>query len=336
VSQTGLYYYGARYYSAWLGRFLSVDPLQHDYPYYTPYQYAGNKPVTYIDLDGLEEMNTNNSVDPPKVNTGDDVFDKTANLTVDTYGFSENSKVEIDLHSVEGELVYGSISLTEDGLTRTITYDFQKGEFTNSTLSIDDNYTPSPNSVEADNTNRILPKPVILGGGGSLSAPSFPIPDAEIPQLGVSKMDTWTPEARAKNTSYWESIQAIKNYEAALKKSDPIAFGGAPGFGNGYVSDLYKGLEQMPDMYFQYSIISYIQKFKRSEIALNQYSKMTTGKYKGLGLGSKFASVRAKDWRILSNKINHLNTSINNIEGRINKIGYANDFYGIYDKLKDK
>jgi len=53
--ETGLYYYGARYYAAWLCRFVSVDPLQHDYPYYTPYQYAGNKPITYIDLDGLEE-----------------------------------------------------------------------------------------------------------------------------------------------------------------------------------------------------------------------------------------------------------------------------------------
>jgi RHS repeat-associated protein len=50
-----LYYYGARYYAAWICRFVSVDPLQHDYPYYTPYQYAGNKPITYIDLDGLEE-----------------------------------------------------------------------------------------------------------------------------------------------------------------------------------------------------------------------------------------------------------------------------------------
>ena len=53
-----MYYYGARYYSAWLGRFVSVDPLQHKYPYYTPYQYAGNKPITYIDLDGLEEFKT--------------------------------------------------------------------------------------------------------------------------------------------------------------------------------------------------------------------------------------------------------------------------------------
>ena len=50
--ETGLYYYGMRYYAAWLCRFVSVDPLQFEYPYYTPYQYAGNKPITYIDLDG--------------------------------------------------------------------------------------------------------------------------------------------------------------------------------------------------------------------------------------------------------------------------------------------
>ena len=53
--ETGLYYYGARYYAAWIARFVSVDPLQHKYPHYTPYQYAGNKPISYIDLDGLEE-----------------------------------------------------------------------------------------------------------------------------------------------------------------------------------------------------------------------------------------------------------------------------------------
>ena len=53
--ETGLYYYGARYYAAWIGRFVSVDPLQHKYPHYTPYQYAGNKPISFIDLDGKEE-----------------------------------------------------------------------------------------------------------------------------------------------------------------------------------------------------------------------------------------------------------------------------------------
>ncbi|TRX60189.1 toxin [Fulvivirga sp. M361] len=55
--ETGLYYYGARYYAAWLVRFVSVDPLKDDYPYYTPYQYAGNKPINSVDIDGLEAAN---------------------------------------------------------------------------------------------------------------------------------------------------------------------------------------------------------------------------------------------------------------------------------------
>ena len=57
--ETGLYYYGFRYYAAWLCRFVSVDPLQFEYPHYTPFQYAGNIPISYIDLDGLEEYDPN-------------------------------------------------------------------------------------------------------------------------------------------------------------------------------------------------------------------------------------------------------------------------------------
>lgn len=36
-------------------RFLSVDPLTKDFPWYTPYQFAGNKVIMATDLDGLEE-----------------------------------------------------------------------------------------------------------------------------------------------------------------------------------------------------------------------------------------------------------------------------------------
>jgi len=48
------------YYAAWICRFVSVDPLQFKYPHYTPYQYAGNKPISYIDLDGGEEKKPEN------------------------------------------------------------------------------------------------------------------------------------------------------------------------------------------------------------------------------------------------------------------------------------
>ena len=56
VSGSGNSYdYGFRIYNPRLGKFLSVDPLTATFPFYTPYQFAGNKPIAAIDLDGLEE-----------------------------------------------------------------------------------------------------------------------------------------------------------------------------------------------------------------------------------------------------------------------------------------
>jgi len=48
------YDYGFRIYDPRLGRFLSTDPLSGEYPWYTPYQFAGNTPIQAIDLDGAE------------------------------------------------------------------------------------------------------------------------------------------------------------------------------------------------------------------------------------------------------------------------------------------
>ena len=49
------YDYGFRIYNPAIGKFLSVDPLTAKYPFYTPYSFAGNKPIQCIDLDGAEE-----------------------------------------------------------------------------------------------------------------------------------------------------------------------------------------------------------------------------------------------------------------------------------------
>lgn len=52
---TGNFYdYGFRVYDPRIARFLSVDPLAPEYPWYTPYQFAGNNPIEFIDVDGLE------------------------------------------------------------------------------------------------------------------------------------------------------------------------------------------------------------------------------------------------------------------------------------------
>ena len=57
IKGSGLHYdYGFRVYDPRLGKFLSTDPLTRDFPWYTPYQFAGNKPIVAVDLDGLEEL----------------------------------------------------------------------------------------------------------------------------------------------------------------------------------------------------------------------------------------------------------------------------------------
>ena len=50
------YDYGMRIYDNRLGRFLSIDPLQRDYPWLSTYQFAANTPIQAIDLDGLENV----------------------------------------------------------------------------------------------------------------------------------------------------------------------------------------------------------------------------------------------------------------------------------------
>lgn len=50
----GLQDYGMRIYNPGLGRFLSNSSK---FPWYTPFQFAGNKPTFCVDFDGLEEVN---------------------------------------------------------------------------------------------------------------------------------------------------------------------------------------------------------------------------------------------------------------------------------------
>jgi RHS repeat-associated protein len=46
--------YGMRIYDPRLGKFLSEDPIAREYPWYSPYHFAGNDPIRNLDLDGLE------------------------------------------------------------------------------------------------------------------------------------------------------------------------------------------------------------------------------------------------------------------------------------------
>jgi RHS repeat-associated protein len=55
--ETGNYYYGARYYTAELGIWLSVDPLSSKYPNSSPYVFVANNPINLIDPNGMKWVN---------------------------------------------------------------------------------------------------------------------------------------------------------------------------------------------------------------------------------------------------------------------------------------
>jgi len=76
-NESGLYYYGARYYAPWMLRFISVDPLADKYADLNSYNYAGNKPINKIDIDGLqEEDRTETNTPESNGNTNEGVPDE--------------------------------------------------------------------------------------------------------------------------------------------------------------------------------------------------------------------------------------------------------------------
>ena len=56
-SETGFYYFGARYYDPALsGLFISIDPMSDKYPSISPYAYCVWNPVKLVDPDGMDAL----------------------------------------------------------------------------------------------------------------------------------------------------------------------------------------------------------------------------------------------------------------------------------------
>ena len=58
--ETGLYYYGARYYEPRASLWYGVDPMWEKYPEMSTYAYSGNNPIMFIDPTGMEATKYNN------------------------------------------------------------------------------------------------------------------------------------------------------------------------------------------------------------------------------------------------------------------------------------
>jgi RHS repeat-associated protein len=63
--ETGLYYYRARYYNPYIGRFLQTDPLGYG-DGINWYRYCGNNPLAYVDPYGRLGVRSCSYLDPPE------------------------------------------------------------------------------------------------------------------------------------------------------------------------------------------------------------------------------------------------------------------------------
>ena len=64
--ETGLYYFGARYYDPRISLWYGVDPMTEKHPDYNPFAYTANNPIRFIDPDGrdwYEDENCNRRFD---------------------------------------------------------------------------------------------------------------------------------------------------------------------------------------------------------------------------------------------------------------------------------
>jgi len=126
-SETGTQDYGFRIYNPALGRFLSVDPLTKNYPWYTPYQFAGNKPILAIDLDGLEEV-------IPKIKSGTVVPVKKADdntvkgKIISTVEFKFTIGVQATDKQFNAGITFEPVVFTVVSYKVTTTYDVETGK----------------------------------------------------------------------------------------------------------------------------------------------------------------------------------------------------------------
>jgi RHS repeat-associated protein len=112
--ETGLYYYGARYYDPRIALFLGVDPLSEKYPNFSVFSYCANNPIKYIDPTGMDWFKNEEGTVQYHENETED-FDNWVHLSADKY-----DKSVID--AIGNDIMKTTEGCIEEGWNKFIAY----------------------------------------------------------------------------------------------------------------------------------------------------------------------------------------------------------------------
>jgi len=122
--ETGLYYYGARYYNPQTSVWLSVDPLASERPWMSPYNFVQNNPIMRIDPDGRLDTEFNVDKETGKMTkVSDKGGDETDYYNVGTTNsegkFETDQTITIDRPEGGGNINSFRFKETENSTTST-------------------------------------------------------------------------------------------------------------------------------------------------------------------------------------------------------------------------
>ena len=109
---TGLTYFGARWYDADSGRFMSRDPIRDGWNWYA---YVGGDPVNYVDLWGLLASEAKGNEDASEIN-----WDQVVSGVIDTTAGAYATYAVLS-NPVTAVLAFETLAATSYGITEIVT-----------------------------------------------------------------------------------------------------------------------------------------------------------------------------------------------------------------------